>query len=142
VAGHRGTGGHPGAHQTGNSREIPDAALVLLGFSNSSPSWTSPKERYDLSIAHSRTAKLVTDLLYAYAPAVQKAALAVGKVFVENDHEPAMRVGSGRATGASRARRAALAMASTETAPLHSSTIVSHAKPRACASPIFRPPQR
>jgi hypothetical protein len=91
----------------------------------------SPKKRNDVSITHSRTAKLVTNLLNAYPPAAQKAALAVGQVFVENDHEPVMRVGSGRATRASRARRTASAMASIETAPLHSSTIVSHAMPRA-----------
>jgi hypothetical protein len=91
----------------------------------------SPKKRNDFSIAHSRMAKLVTNLLYAYPPASQKAALAVGKVFVENDHEPVMRVGSGRVTSASRARRTASAIASIETAPLHSSTIVSHAMPRA-----------
>jgi hypothetical protein len=91
----------------------------------------SPKKRNDFSVAHSRTAKLVTNLLYAYPPASQKAALAVRKVLVENDHEPVMRVGSGRVTSASRARRTASAMASIETAPLHSSTIVSQAMPRA-----------
>ena len=64
----------------------------------------SPKKRDDFSIAHSRTAKLVTNLLHAYPPASQKAALTVGKVFVENDHEPVKRVGIGRVTRASRAR--------------------------------------
>ena len=38
----------------------------------------SPKKRNDFGIAHSLTAKLVINLLYAYPPASQKAALAVG----------------------------------------------------------------
>ena len=91
----------------------------------------SVKKRDDFSIAHSRTAKLVPDLLHADSPASQQPTLTVGKVFVENDHEPVIRVGSGRVTSASRARHTASAMASIETEPLHSSTIVSHAMPRA-----------
>ena len=44
------------------------------------------KKWNDFGVAHSRPAKLVTHLLYTDPPASQEPALAVGKVFVENDH--------------------------------------------------------
>ena len=66
-----------------------------------------PEERDNFGITHSRTAKVVADLLHADPPTAQQPALAVRQVFVENDHEPVMRVGNGRVTSASRARRTA-----------------------------------